>query len=153
MLGYVPIKSCRLAPGRFRDTTTADWIVRSVTLILRTPPELHQPAQPVLNSEEGNMNCVLETQGDHSFAIVNRDDARSVVGFVHPRAGRYGVDKGWFGSAMSEGSEIAVVNSPDDVIPALAAYLERNPPQWKHEGGTRYSKFTPSGTLWVDRDR
>jgi hypothetical protein len=45
------------------------------------------------------------------------------------------------------------VKSLDDAIPALAAYFEKTPPQWKREGVARYSKFTLFGKLWVMRDR
>ena len=52
-----------------------------------------------------------------------------------------------------EDDEVAVVQSLDDAIPALAAYYERNPPGWQRQSATKYAKFTQFAFLWIEQDK
>jgi len=90
------------------------------------------------------MRYVLERLGDDRFNVINAD-ADFKVGFVWLERGRYHV---WANGEL----EIVEVKSPYDVIPALAAHYQKNPPRWEREGATRYSKFTQFGELLVERD-
>jgi hypothetical protein len=104
------------------------------------------------------MKYLIEPQGDDHFAIVN-DDADCHVGYVALRGARYHVEN-------VEDKEIAVVQSLDDAIPALATYYEENPPQWEPESesttygsnadalarcGPRFIKETQFGPIWVEQ--
>jgi hypothetical protein len=51
-----------------------------------------------------------------------------------------------------ESGDVAVVQSLDDAIPALAAYYERNPPRWQRETAARHVKFTQFALLRVEQD-
>jgi len=90
------------------------------------------------------MRYVLERLGNDTFNIINAD-ADFKVGSVWLERGRYHV---WANGER----EIAEVRSASDIIPALAAHYERNPPQWEREGANRYIKFTQFGELRVERD-
>ncbi len=95
------------------------------------------------------MNYVILKNYDH-YAIVN-DDADFIVGRVYPLDGqgfRVSADL----PSDCECDEVAVVQSLDDAIPALAAYYERNPPRWQRETATRYVKFTQFALLRVEQD-
>ena len=98
---------------------------------------------------------LLMSGGPDRYRIVH-DDANTLVGVAYLLpAGRFAV--------KGEGVEIvAIVNSLNEVIPAITAYYEANPPQWKpeHESEfrrrddeiccTRYINETIFGPLWVE---
>jgi hypothetical protein len=93
------------------------------------------------------MNYVILKNYDH-YAIVN-DDADFIVGRVYPLDGqgfRISADLApdW------ESGDVAVVQTIDEAIPALAAYYERNPPLWKLNG-SRYTRDTQFALLRVER--
>jgi hypothetical protein len=113
------------------------------------------------------MKYLLLECGD-GYEIAN-DDADSHVGSVEllkpDLAGpRYLV---WaYNPRLEKIDEIAIVKSIDEVVPAIAAYYEENPPRWEPEGdgpkyasnadaparcGPRYIKETQFGPLWVDQ--
>ena len=82
------------------------------------------------------MNYVILKHYDH-YAIVN-DDADFIVGRVYPLDGqgfRVTADLAldW------ESGDVAVVQTIDDAIPALAAYYERNPPQWQRWNAIKHA--------------
>jgi hypothetical protein len=95
------------------------------------------------------MNYVILKHYDH-YAIVN-DDADFIVGRVYPVDGqgfRVTADLApdW------ESGDVAVVQTIDDAIPALAAYYERKPPQWQRWNAIKHAKFTQFAILWVEQD-
>jgi hypothetical protein len=90
------------------------------------------------------MKYFIDPRGDDFFLICSfQSDYR--VGYVVGRDTCYHVENG-------DSDEIAVVKTLDDVIPAIAAYYETNPP-WKYESVTRYTKWTPFGPLHVEQDQ
>jgi hypothetical protein len=96
------------------------------------------------------MNYVLIKYYDH-YAILN-DDADFIVGRVYPldsQGFRVSAD---LAPDWSDG-DVGVVQSLGDAIPALAAYYEKNPPQWQRENATRYEKFTQFAFLRVEQDK
>jgi hypothetical protein len=101
------------------------------------------------------MNLVLKPRVSNSFAIASADTEGdwAAVGYVHLRTGTYCVERADVNCAVGQGVEVAIVKSLDDAIPALAAYFEKNPSQWKREGVSKYSRFTQFGKLWVAKDR
>jgi hypothetical protein len=95
------------------------------------------------------MNYVILKNYDH-YAIVN-DDADCIVGRVYPLVGqgfRVTADL----APDSESGDVAVVQSLDDSISALAAFYERNPPRWQRGSSTRYTKLTQFALLRVEQD-
>jgi hypothetical protein len=97
------------------------------------------------------MNYVLVKYHDH-YAILN-DDADFIVGRASPSNGQQGPFRVTADLAPDwESDDVAVVQSLDDAIPALAAYYERNPPRWQRESATKYANFTQFAILWVEQD-
>ena len=96
------------------------------------------------------MNYVLVRYYDH-YAILN-DDADFIVGRVYPLDGQGFQVSADLAPDWSNG-DVGVVRSLADAIPALAAYYERNPPQWQRETVTRYQKLTQFAYLRVEQDQ
>jgi hypothetical protein len=95
------------------------------------------------------MNYVLVRYYDH-YAILN-DDADFIVGRVYPLNGqRFRVTADLVPEDCDD-DEIAVINSLDEAIPALAAHYERNPPRWQRESATRYTEWTQFALLAVEQ--
>jgi hypothetical protein len=46
---------------------------------------------------------------------------------------------------------IALVETPEAIIPALVSFYRSNPPRWEREGPAKYTKFTDFGVLRVER--
>jgi hypothetical protein len=96
---------------------------------------------------------ILLTWGIGEYRIVH-DDANSFVGGASLLHGRFVV-------TTEDSEEIDIVNSLDEVIPAIAAYYEANPPRWilDRDGifwhtdvkacGPRYIKNSAFGPLIV----
>src|SRR4051794_20208582 len=90
------------------------------------------------------MVYVLEKMGDNYFAITNAN-SNCNVGYVSLRGASY--------ELRDDNSEvIAFVSSVDEAIPALVAYIDKNPPQWQCESATRYKKDTEYGVLRVEME-
>src|SRR2546426_9530421 len=96
------------------------------------------------------MKYLLLKNYDH-YAIVN-DDADFIVGRVDPLNGRGGFRVSADLAPDWCNGDVDIVQSLDDAIPALAAYYERNPPQWQRETATRDAKFTQFAFLRVAQD-
>lgn len=101
------------------------------------------------------MKYLLQKYSNDEYDIAN-DDADSRAGYVRPLQ----LGSGLFRVENNEGDEIAVVRSIAEAIPALAAYYEKNPPQWKPETETpgrskapinAYIKMTQFGYLRVNQ--
>ena len=91
------------------------------------------------------MGYVLERMGDNYFAIAN-DNSDCCVGYVRLRAGSYEIRD-------DDSKFVTAVRSLDEAIPALAAHIEENPPQWEHEGVFRYTKNTEYAVLRVEWEK
>lgn len=103
--------------------------------------------------------CAFRGNGDDEYSILN-DDADFQAGYIRPLPARSGSPK--YKVTNDFGRVVAVVNSLNEAIAALAAYYEANPPQWKPERESefcrseadmrcpRYIKETQFGPLWVD---
>jgi hypothetical protein len=96
------------------------------------------------------MKHLLLKNYDH-YAIVN-DDADFIVGRAYPLDGQGFRVCADLAPDWSDGV-VAVVQSLDGAIPALAAYYEQNPAQWQRETATRYAKFTQFAFLRVEQDK
>jgi hypothetical protein len=147
-LHFIPIKSRRLMPGgRAGNTVTRGWArpIRTMKSSLTTSNTGSAGSQP---RENDPMNYVILKNYDH-YAIVN-DDADFIVGRVYPLDGQ-----GFQVSADMPpdwgNGDVAVVESLDDAIPALAAYYENHPPKWESETATRYEKQTQLAVLRVEQ--
>jgi hypothetical protein len=91
------------------------------------------------------MAYLLEQRGNNYFSIANCD-SDCCVGYVSRRRdGSYDVEDDW-------GDALTVVSSLDEALPAFVAYCEKNPPQWKCESATRYTKSMDFGVLRVEQE-
>jgi hypothetical protein len=87
------------------------------------------------------------------YAIVN-DDADFIAGSVHPLNGCEGPYRvrAHVGPLDRETSEVGIVNSLTDAIPAFLAYYENNPPRWERVHNS-YWKDTLYVFLRVEQDQ
>jgi hypothetical protein len=89
------------------------------------------------------MRYLLQKYSDDEYVIIN-DVSDYQAGFVRPLtsgSGPYRVQN-------DEPEDIAIINSIDEAIPALAAHYEQNPPKWMRESdGICWSEETPKRTL------
>jgi hypothetical protein len=98
------------------------------------------------------MNYLLFKNYDH-YAIVN-DDADFIVGRVRPLDGREGPFSVEAALAPDEcDSEITIVNSVEEALPALASFYEKNLPQWRRESATRWVELTQFANLRIEQDK
>ena|ERR1700694_223274 len=91
------------------------------------------------------MGYVLEHRDDNYFVISN-DNSDCHVAYVSLRGGTYHV-------RHVDDDFVAEVGSLDEAIPALVAYNEKNPPQWRCESTTRYTKNTDYAVLRVELEQ
>jgi hypothetical protein len=91
------------------------------------------------------MTYVLEPRGENSFNVLN-DASDHHVGYVYLR------DDGKWIVQNSESDDIAPAESLEAALTNIVIYYEFNPPQWKRESATRYSKDTQFGVLTVEQD-
>ena len=96
------------------------------------------------------MNYLLVKYFNH-YAILN-EDADFIVGRASPLNGQQGPFRVTADLRPDgETDAVAVVQSLDDAIPALAAFYKGNPPTWRYESATKYSKFTLFALLTVEQ--
>jgi hypothetical protein len=89
------------------------------------------------------MKYYIEPRGN--YFVILREDSDCCVGSVSLHGGRYEVSN-------ANCDDIAIVDSINQAIPALAAYYNANPPRWERESPTRYTKLTQFGQLTVEQD-
>jgi hypothetical protein len=107
------------------------------------------------------MKYLLQKYSDEYYVITN-DDADYKAGTIEPL--KLGLGSQKVSVRNDNGKEIAVVNSINKAIPALAAHYEENPPQWEGDDDriqdlgygpapthclARFVKETQFGVLWV----
>jgi hypothetical protein len=139
-LNFVPVKSRRLRQSVSGDSCARGWARAKQN---KTKQAHHADQYILLNGG------VFD-----SFNIVH-DDANLLVGGARPLPdARFIVDN-------KDCEEVDIVNSLDEVIPAIRAYYEANPPRWELEPqpnfrhtdikayGPRYMKDSPFGPLIV----
>ena len=139
-LNFVPVKSRRLRQSVSGDSCARGWARAK----LNNPNQAHHADRYIL----------LNGGVFDSLNIVH-DDANSLVGGAYPIPGGRFIVK-------NEGcEEVDIVNSLDEVIPAISAYYKANPPQWELEPrpdfrhtdikayGPRYMKEFPFGPFIV----
>jgi len=90
------------------------------------------------------MAYLLEQRGNNYFSIANCD-SDCALGWVFLRSGMYHVE-------TDDEDFVVAVRTLDEAIPALVAHYEKNPPQWKCESATRYTKSTEFGDLRVEQE-
>ena len=139
-LNFVPVKSRRLRQSVSGDSCARGWARAK----LNNPNQAHHADRYIL----------LNGGVFDSFNIVH-DDANSLVGGAYPLPG------GRFIVNNEDCEEVDIVNSFDEVIPAITAYYEANPSRWEFEPrpdfwhtdikpyGPRYMKESPFGPFMV----
>ena len=139
-LDFVPIKSRRLKQAGFGDSGTRGWARANQG----NPKQANQVDK-----------YILLKGGLYDSLDIVHDDANSSVGGARPLA------NGRFIVKNEDCEEVDIVNSIDEVIPAIAAYYEANPPRWEFEPrpdfrhtdmkayGPRYMKESPFGPFIV----
>ena len=139
-LDFVPVKSRRISQAGLADRVTRGWARANQG----NPKQATQAVKYIL----------LKGGIYDSLSIVHYD-ANAVVGGARPLpGGRFIVDN-------ADCEEIDIVNSLDEIIPAIAAYYDANPPRWEFEPrpnfwhtdvkayGPRYMNDSPFGPLIV----
>ena len=140
VLNFVPTKSRRLGSTGFGDSGTRGW----------TRDNQRNPKQ----AKQIDKYILLKGSLYDSLNIVH-DDANSSVGGARP------LPDGRFIVKNEDCEEVDIVNSLDEIIPAISAYYKANPPQWELEPqpdfrhtdikayGPRYMKESPFGPFIV----
>jgi hypothetical protein len=90
------------------------------------------------------MAYLLERRGNYYFSITNCD-SNCALGWVFSNGGMYHVE-------TDDEEFVVTVRTLDEALPALLAYYEKNPPQWKYKSATRYTKWTEFGDLRVEQE-
>jgi hypothetical protein len=86
------------------------------------------------------------------YHVILNVEADFIVAHVYPLGGQQGQYEVSTGIAPSS-SEVFIVKSLDDAIPAFIDYYEKNPVRWERESATLYWKHTISVSLRVERDQ
>jgi hypothetical protein len=149
-LHFIPIKSRRLMPGgRAGNTVTRGW-ARPVRAMKSSPTICNRRRSRLKATRDDPMIYQLKThdQGHHIMHI----ETGECAGYLEPLKNSSGFIVHRALALGNEREKIAVIKSVDEAVPTLAAYYEKNPPQWK--GGAkarRYIKWTFHGVLTVER--
>jgi hypothetical protein len=89
-----------------------------------------------------------------AYHVILNVEADFIVARVYPLGGQdgpYRVTSG-FGPSY-QCSDVGIVKSLDDAIPALIDYCNKNPIPWEQESPALYSRDTMSVSLRVERDQ
>jgi hypothetical protein len=87
------------------------------------------------------------------YAILNVD-ADFIVARVYPLSGQQGqYEVSSCFRPSYHGSDVGIVKSLDDAIPAFIDYYKRNPVPWEQESPALYWRHTISVSLRVEQDR
>jgi hypothetical protein len=88
-----------------------------------------------------------------AYHVILNVEADFIVARVYPLSGQGQYEVTSCFRPSYQGSDVGIVKSLDDVIPAFIDYYKRNPVPWEQESPALYWRHTMSVSLRVEQDR